>query len=127
MFGEPGARSPHEEFYEYYAGGQLQAVRDRQWKLHFPHTYRSLSGRKGGTEGMPVPYDQQEIGLELFDLKHDVGETTNVASQHPEVVRHLQSAAERARRDLGDRLSDRTGQGVRAIGQLEESDERLVW
>ncbi len=45
MFAEKGARSPHEAFYCYYAGGQLQAVRDRQWKLHLPHGYRT--GRSG--------------------------------------------------------------------------------
>ena len=41
------ARSPHEAFFTYFRGGQLQAVRDRRWKLHFPHDYRTLEGRPG--------------------------------------------------------------------------------
>ena len=127
MFGKPGARSPHEVFYCYYAGGQLHAVRDRRWKLHFPHKYRTLNGRPGGKDGMPVSYDTAEIGLALFDLKNDVGETTNVADQYPEVVRRLQALAERARTDLGDRLTGRKGKGVRPPGRLQPGDQELKW
>ncbi len=127
MFGQPGARSPHEVFYCYYAGGQLQAVRDRRWKLHLPHSYRTLAGRPGGTGGKPAPYSQAKIGLALFDLKNDVGETTNVADKHPEVVQRLMEYAEQAREDLGDRLTDRKGKGIRPPGRLQEGDERLVW
>ena len=53
MFGKPNARSPHKAFYCYYGNGQLQAVRDRRWKLHFPHGYRTMAGRAGGTGGNP--------------------------------------------------------------------------
>jgi arylsulfatase A-like enzyme len=127
MMGEPGAVSPHAAYYQYYGGGQLQAVRDRRWKLHFPHGYRTLSGRPGGTGGAPVDYEQARIGLELFDLQHDVGETTDVAAQHPDVVARLQAAAEAARADLGDSLTGRTGSGVRPAGRLTADDQRLAW
>lgn len=127
MFGEAGAESPHEVFYQYYSGGQLHCVRDRRWKLHFPHQYRTLNGRQGGTGGLPVNYDQAKIGNELFDLKNDVGETKNVIDAHPDVVARLKAAAELARADLGDRLTSREGNGVRAIGKLVDSDERLEW
>ena len=127
MFGQPNARSPHEAFYCYYAGGQLHAVRDRRWKLHFPHNYRTLNGRPGGKNGMPVKYDSAKIGLSLFDLKNDVGETTNVADEHPEVVERLKAAAERARTELGDRLAKRKGKGVRPPGRLQPGDEELKW
>lgn len=76
---------------------------------------------------MPVQYDQARIGNELFDLKSDVGETTNVIDQHPEIVARLEAAAETARADLGDRLTNRTGAGVRPIGRLAEGDQRLTW
>ncbi len=105
-------RSPHEVFYCYY-GGQLQAVRDRRFKLHLPHRYRTLAGRPGGTGGKPVKYDHAEIGQELFDLKADPGETTDVADQHPDVVARLLENAERAREDLGDKLTNRRGRNVR--------------
>ncbi|MEO2045849.1 MAG: sulfatase [Pirellulales bacterium] len=122
MFGDKSsdgedAHSPHEAIYCYY-GGQLQAIRDRRWKLHFPHQYRTLAGRKGGKGGKPVKYSQAKIGLELFDLKNDVGESTDVASQYPEIVARLEKQAERARIDLGDRLTDRQGKNIRPAGKL---------
>ena len=125
MFGEVGAKSPHDAFYCYYAGGQLQAVRDRRWKLHFPHKYRTMAGRPGGTGGMPTGYRTVSTGLELYDLKTDVGETHDVAARHPKVVKRLQQAAEQARADLGDTLTQREGPGIRKAGQWSPSDKRL--
>ena len=125
--GDPAIRSPHEVFYCYYGGGELQAVRDRRWKLHLPHKYRTLAGRPGGSGGRPVPYSKAAIGLALFDLKNDVGETTDVAAEHADVVERLQGFAEQARGDLGDKLTKRKGQGVRQPGRLGPDDARLVW
>lgn len=127
MFGEPGAQSPHEAFLLYYGGGQLQAVRDRRWKLHFPHGYRTMAGRPGGSRGIPAPYSQGRIGLSLYDLKNDVGETTDCAAAHPEVVKRLQALAEQGRADLGDTLTQRQGTGNRPAGELGPDDERLRW
>jgi arylsulfatase A-like enzyme len=127
MFGEEVAKSPHEAFYCYYANGELQAVRDRQWKLYFPHKYRTLAGKPGGTGGVPVAYSQAETGLELYDLKSDVSETKNVIDAHPDVVARLQRHAEIAREQLGDRLQDRTGNQVREAGRLGDDDARLTW
>ncbi len=127
MFGEPDAQSPHEAFYCYYGGGELQAVRDRRWKLYFPHTYRTLAGKPGGTGGKPVNYSSAKTGLELYDLKNDIGETTNVADEHPEVVGRLKRHAETARTDLGDRLTNRKGEGIRDHGRLGPDDDRLTW
>lgn len=127
MFAEPGARSPHDVFYSYYRNGQLQAVRDRRWKLHLPHQYRTLSGRAGGTGGHPVPYDEAETGLELFDLKQDLGEATDLASEHPEIVGRLRRYAGRMRDELGDTLTQREGPRIRAPGELGPDDSRLEW
>ncbi|MCH2181880.1 MAG: sulfatase [Mariniblastus sp.] len=121
IFGEAGATSPHQAFYCYYKGGELQAVRDRRWKLHAPHSYRTLNGRTGGTGGKPVKYDQQKIGAELFDLKNDVGETTDVSAQHPQVVARLMAELEKGRADLGDRLTGTRGSGIRPAGQADPS------
>jgi arylsulfatase A-like enzyme len=117
MTGAPDLPSPHEAYYLYY-GTELQAIRSGRWKLHFPHAYRTLSGRPGGTGGKSVKYDQATIELSLFDLQADVGETTNVADQHPDVVRRLTALAETAREDLGDG-PNHIGKGVRAAGEIQ--------
>ncbi len=120
MFAEANALSPHEAFYCYYNGGQLQAVRDRQYKLHFPHQYRTMEGQEMGRDGRPGPYRQVQIPLQLFDLKNDIGETTDIADRYPAVVERLQRHAEVARDQLGDKLTDRTGRAVRPHGELPE-------
>jgi arylsulfatase A-like enzyme len=127
LFGQTGAASPHELFCCYYAGGQLQAVRDARWKLHFPHDYQTLAGRPGGRGGSPAPYVNRRIGPSLYDLRADPGETTDVAAQHADVVARLQQLADRARADLGDTLTQAIGRGVRPAGRLEDGDERLSW
>lgn len=127
MFGEPSARSPHEAFYCYYNGGELQAVRDRRWKLYFPHRYRTMAGHPGGTGGKPADYEHRETGTELYDLKNDVGEATDVARQNPEVVARLEKLADVAREQLGDKLTKREGTARRPPGRLGPDDERLVW
>jgi arylsulfatase A len=113
------ARSPHEAYY-FYWGQQLQAIRSGQWKLHFPHDYRTLKGKKGGMGGKPAPYANAHIELSLFDLSSDLGEKTNVAGKHPDVVKRLQALADLARKDLGDKATEQTGSGVRQPGRLDE-------
>ena len=119
MFNEPGAESPHDMFFCYYGSGELQAVRNRRWKLHAPHGYRTLNGRPGGTEGIPAKYDQQKIDVALFDLKNDVGESTNVANDHPAIVAKLSEALNQGRADLGDRLTGTKGSGIRPAGNIK--------
>ena len=121
MFGEADAKSPHEHFACYYKGGQLQAVRDRQFKLVFPHKYRSLNGRTGGTDGMPVNYDQNDATLALYDLKNDVSESKNVMLEHPDAVAKLLKYADEYRADLGDTLTKTKGTGIRPAGKVNEN------
>ena len=117
MEGRPGAKSPHE-FYAMYLGRELQAIRSGKWKLVFPHTYRTLAGREGRDDGFPIEYSHTRIGLALFDLENDIGETEDVAEQHPEVVQRLTEYAEQIRDDLGDSATKRKGRNVREPGQL---------
>ncbi len=86
--GDEKAKSPQEAYFFYY-GNQLQAVRSGKWKLHFPHGYRTMAGRPGGKGGIPTNYSQAKIGLSLFDLENDVGETTELKEKHPEVAQRL--------------------------------------
>lgn len=118
MFEENQA-SPHQSFACFYGGGQLQAVRDRRFKLVFPHRYRSLNGKPGGKGGMPSRYQQQNTPLALFDLKNDVSETQDVSQEYPEVVARLKQAADGFRKDLGDKLTKTKGNGVRPIGRAK--------
>ena len=62
-----------------------------------PHAYRTLGGKPGGTGGTPAQYEQVKVGLALYDLEKDLGETTNVADQHPEVVKRLEALIEQCR------------------------------
>lgn len=118
MYGEKNSVSPHDYFYLYYGGGQLQGVRDRRWKLVFPHKYQTLRGRDGGTNGKPVEYDYVKSKLELYDLNADVGETKNVIEEYPEIAKRLRTAADKARYELGDSLSKTKGVGVRPAHRL---------
>jgi arylsulfatase A-like enzyme len=70
-FLEGKAPSPDEWFFYYDAGGRLEGVRDRRWKLHlrFP--------------------DKAEPVTELFDLAADPSERWDVAAEHPDIVTRL--------------------------------------
>jgi hypothetical protein len=56
--------------------------------------------------------------MALFDLESDVGETTNVIDEHPEVLRALMSFIMQGRAELGDRLTRRSGSGTREPGRV---------
>jgi len=120
----PDAKSPHEAFY-YYSRNELQAVRTDRWKLHFPHKYRAGEGRNP-SHGIPVPYIHPEIELSLFDLDNDIGETTNVAEQYPEIVSRLTKLANKVRKTLGDEASGLSGTQRRPVGRRtqEQFDDR---
>ncbi len=76
LLGSEGAKSPHQVFY-YYRQYELQAVRSGEWKLF-------------ATTGA------------LYNLRTDIGETTDVAADNPEVVARLRRHLDDARADLGD-------------------------
>jgi arylsulfatase A-like enzyme len=115
LLGQDGARSPHDTLLFYY-GTELRAVRGGRYKLVLPHRSQTLDG-KAGTGGVPGKYRQADVPQALYDVVADVGETKDVAAAHPDVVRRLLDAAERAREDLGDSLTGRTGRGLREPGR----------
>lgn len=125
MVGGAEVKSPHETMPCYYANDELQAIRDREWKLILPHQYRTLAGKSGGKGGVPAKYDSASVGLELYSMKNDRSETKNVARENPEVVARLQAAAETWREELGDKLTNRKGNAVRGHATMTESDAIL--
>lgn len=136
LFGQPDAKG--RDVFWYYSGDELHAVRQGDWKLHLPHEYLTVAGEPGkggkpsnygklqpqsielsGIRGIATRhgYRFEKIGLSLYNLKLDAGETTNVADKHPDIVARLQAVAAAARADLGDSLTGVTGKNVRPHGE----------
>ena len=108
-----------DKAYFYYLRVHLQAVRQGRWKLHLPREKEPVGAAPFSRNVHIAPVDQ--IGFEnpfLVDLENDVGETTDVSEQHPQVVQRLLSLAERMRDDLGD--FDRVGENMRFFDPLEQ-------
>jgi arylsulfatase A len=124
ILNEEGAENPHEAYYFYYHTNELHGIlsADGRWKLYLPHTYRTLNGREGKNDGLPISYEYNTIGQELYDLENDISETTDVAENHPEIVEQLLEYAEKAREELGDKLTDRVGSENRKPGQAVWED-----
>ncbi len=68
----------------YFSNDYLHGVRQGRWKLLLPERkgYRSFVQDRGTD------------GIELYDLEKDMGETENVANEHPEIVEKLRRLAE---------------------------------
>ena len=84
------------------------------WKIHFSRKYRSLNGRPGGVDGIPVKYDMNIIEQnELYNLKDDPGELYNIYNEFPEIAKKMEELGEKARIELGDNLTGIKGVGIR--------------
>ena len=116
-----GGPSPHEAFF-YYRGRALEAVRSGFWKLHVPHNYNSIHGARLVTPSHPGAYRRDSIGLALFDLDSDPGESTNVANDHPDTVALLMELMDQAREDLGDALTGTAGRNIRTAASFSPGD-----
>lgn len=75
LFG--GATSPREEFLYFNPGGLLEGIRIGDWKLLIKQT----KGKKDG--------DLAKSEVMLFNLAKDIGEHSNLASAHSEIVERL--------------------------------------
>jgi arylsulfatase A-like enzyme len=76
------SESPHEAFF-YHQGDALRAVRSGKWKYHLAH---SNKGKK--------------VKPALYDLDRDIGETTNLLENHPEVAERMLALAEAFDKEL---------------------------
>ncbi len=104
--------SPHEAFY-YYRFSELQGVRSGPWKL------RLVGDSKTGhvdEEG-----DNSKKGTPtLYNLDKDIGEKTDVASAHPDIVAKLQKLADQMIADLGSSTKEEAG--VKSPGQRKPGE-----
>ena len=111
-------KSPHEKLYFYYRVNELHSIRMDDWKIHFARTYRSLNGKEGGVDGIPVKYDMNLLeNNELYNLVEDPKEKNNVYDEFPEVASKLEELGRKARIELGDNITDIKGKGNREDGK----------
>ncbi|MBI5685164.1 MAG: sulfatase [Verrucomicrobia bacterium] len=111
LAGQPGAKTPHEAFFHYHLG-QLQAVRSGDWKLILPHAaWPDASAPNQVTLKQP----------ELYNLAADIGESKDVAAQHPDVAQRLMRLAEQCREDLGDDSLKLAGKHCREPGHVKRA------
>jgi hypothetical protein len=115
------ALNPHESYFVYYNRYDLQAVLsgDGRWKLVFPHQFRTLVGRPGGFDGKPSKYYTAETLQALYDLRSDIGETTDLSMSRPDIMLQLEVAAARIRFELGDELTGVEGKKRRPPGRVD--------
>ena len=77
----------------YFAGYNLQAVRQGPWKLAIAAQRETMGKDKLSTDIGNAP--------RLYNLDQEIGERTNLASQHPEIVARLQALATKMSAEIG--------------------------
>lgn len=113
ILNKDGVKTPRNSFF-YYHTSQLQAVRSGNWKLVLPQRIR-FDGWSGKKDNSP---------LQLFDLKADIGETTDLSDKHPEMVERLRKLANEAEAELGD--GPKKGSGQREAGWVDKASPQLL-
>jgi arylsulfatase len=111
---------PHEALFFYYHTNSLHGVRYGDWKMYFPHRYRTLNGRKGRDDGKPIKYEYVDLKeIELYNLLKDPSEKNEISSENPDIVSKIQKLADKKRAEIGDDLTGIVGSEVRPIGKSE--------
>ncbi|NBV48299.1 MAG: hypothetical protein EBR95_04450 [Verrucomicrobia bacterium] len=90
LFGQ--SKESAREAHYYFAGYNLQAVRQGRWKL-------AIAPQPEGSNTKKSP--KTADGLRLYDLDAEIGEQTDVAAQHPEVVAKLKALADKMAAEIG--------------------------
>ncbi|TLX73294.1 sulfatase [Labilibacter sediminis] len=88
------AKSPRTEFF-YLKGKTIEAVREGEWKLRYSNERREDAGL--------TLYDP--IEMELYNMKHDVGEKHNVAELYPEIAERLMNKMKAKAKEINARIS----------------------
>ena len=91
--------SSKRDSFVYYNEDELEAIRYKNWKLHFKK--------------------QGEIINELYDLDNDIGEKLNLYDNNKEIVKKLSNLADEYRKSLGDKSLNIKGKEVRAASKID--------
>ena len=84
LMGNKTKQQNHDYLYwEFASYGGQQAIRNQRWK--------------GIRQNMMKKNNPDPLKIELYDLKSDIGETTDVAAKHPQIVEKLASQMKAAR------------------------------
>jgi arylsulfatase A-like enzyme len=110
----------------YYYDTHLQAVRSGDWKLFLPRPkcppWLSDQGKAENWRGRDV---EEIVDPQLYNLQSDIGEKTDVAQEHPEIVGRLLDLAQTTRADIGD--YNRIGQNARFFDTQPRRPDVAKW
>jgi arylsulfatase A-like enzyme len=90
LFGK--SKESQREAHYYFAGYNLQAVRQGPWKL-------AIAAQNDAKDKTTV--EDSKTNPRLYNLDSDIAETTNVADKNPEVVQKLQALATKMIAEIG--------------------------
>lgn len=106
-----GKREDLDRPYFYYQHLYLRGVRKGDWKVMLKHEEGAKSSIANWKRHV-APKDAKPLSThQLYNLKDDIGETTDLAAKHPDKLAELLKLAEWARNDIGD--YDRIGENAR--------------
>ena len=91
--------SSKRDSFLYYNEDELEAIRYKNWKLHFKKEDKLIN--------------------ELYDLDNDISEKVNLYSSHKEIVNKLSILADEFRKSLGDKYLDIKGEEVRPANRVD--------
>ena len=91
--------SSKRDSFLYYNEDELEAIRYKNWKLHFKKEDKLIN--------------------ELYDLDNDISEKVNLYSSHKEIVSKLSILADEFRKSLGDKYLDIKGEEVRPANRVD--------
>ena len=91
--------SSKRDSFLYYNEDELEAIRYKNWKLHFKKEDKLIN--------------------ELYDLDNDISEKVNLYSSHKGIVNKLSILADEFRKSLGDKYLDIKGEEVRPANRID--------
>ncbi|WP_373524434.1 sulfatase [Aquiflexum sp.] len=112
--------SPQEAYFVYYNRNELQAIVMEEWKLYFPHRFRSIAPDQDfRNDGFPLKYTMVDLeGMELYHIPTDISEENNVIGDNTQVVDQFLKLADKAYLDMGDALTGKVGTNLREPGRI---------
>jgi arylsulfatase A-like enzyme len=99
-----GERKVHHEWLAWAQNREKWVLRKGKWKLAnnvgWTHNDFALN-EKGDCIPVKDPYVYPD-GIQLFNLENDIGETTNLAEKHPDIVKELMAVHKKWDNQMGD-------------------------